>query len=63
MQEQWEQKGLEIGISVLKEIPMVWNKAYSKTEQNANMLPSNQSLAGFDYCSSIEKKFILISVF
>lgn len=40
MHEQWEQKWLGTGISVLKEIPMVGNKAYSKTEQNANMLPS-----------------------
>lgn len=32
MQEQWEQKWLVTGISVLKEIPMVPDKAYSKTE-------------------------------
>lgn len=63
MQEQWEQKWLGIGTSVLKEIPMVWNKAYSKTEQNANMLPSNKSLTGFDYCGSTEKKIVLVLVF
>lgn len=63
MQEQWEQKWLGIGTCVLKEIPMVWNKAYSKTEQNANMLPSNESLTGFDYCGSTEKKFVLVLVF
>lgn len=56
IQEQWEQKWLGIGISVIKEIPMVSNKAYSKTEQNAKILPSIQCLMGFDYCGSIENK-------
>lgn len=56
MQKQWEQKWLEIRISFLKEMPMIWNKAYSKTEQNAYILPSNKSLTGFDYCNNIEEK-------
>lgn len=53
MQEQWEQKWLVSRISVLKEIPMVSDKAYSKTEENASMFPLNKSLTGFDYCGSI----------